>query len=77
MSKEAELLRRCVSCHDNHMCQKSRKSGRGGEGGNLVPRAVFNINNPGTGHEAVSLSPHFKRNLPVFENNQFLNIKRL
>ena len=25
--------------------------------------------------EAVSLSPYFKRNLPVFENNQFLNIK--
>ena len=25
--------------------------------------------------EAVSLSPYFKRNLPVFENNQFSNIK--
>ena len=25
--------------------------------------------------EAVSLSPYFKRNLPVFENNQFINIK--
>ena len=25
--------------------------------------------------EAVSLSPYFKINLPVFENNQFLNIK--
>ena len=25
--------------------------------------------------KAVSLSPYFKRNLPVFENNQFLNIK--
>ena len=25
--------------------------------------------------EAVSLSPYFKRNLPVFENNQFLNTK--
>ena len=25
--------------------------------------------------EAVSLSLYFKRNLPVFENNQFLNIK--
>ena len=26
MSKEAEILRNCVSCHDEHMCQKSRKS---------------------------------------------------
>ena len=26
MSKEAEILRKCVSCHDEHMCQKSRKS---------------------------------------------------
>ena len=26
MSKEAEILRRCISCHDKHMCQKSRKS---------------------------------------------------
>ena len=25
--------------------------------------------------EAISLSPYFKINLPVFENNQFLNIK--
>ena len=25
--------------------------------------------------EAVSLCPYFKRNLPVFENNQFSNIK--
>ena len=25
--------------------------------------------------EAVALSPYFKINLPVFENNQFLNIK--
>ena len=25
--------------------------------------------------KAVSLSPYFKRNLPVFENNQFSNIK--
>ena len=27
MSKEAEILRKCVSCHDEHICQKSRKSG--------------------------------------------------
>ena len=26
MSKEAEILRKCVFCHDEHMCQKSRKS---------------------------------------------------
>ena len=26
MNKEAEILRKCVSCHDEHMCQKSRKS---------------------------------------------------
>ena len=26
MSKEAEILRKCVSCHDEHMCQQSRKS---------------------------------------------------
>ena len=26
MSKEAEILRKCVSCHDRRMCQKSRKS---------------------------------------------------
>ena len=26
MSKEDEILRKCVSCHDVHMCQQSRKS---------------------------------------------------
>ena len=26
MSKEGEMLRKCISCHDKHMCQKSRKS---------------------------------------------------
>ena len=26
MSKEADILRKCVSCHDEHVCQKSRKS---------------------------------------------------
>ena len=26
MIKEAEILRKCVSCRDKHMCQKSRKS---------------------------------------------------
>ena len=25
MSKEAEILRNCISFHDKHMCQKSRK----------------------------------------------------
>ena len=25
MSKEAEILRRCISCHDTHLCQKSSK----------------------------------------------------
>ena len=25
MSKEAEILRKCIFCHDKHMCQKSRK----------------------------------------------------
>ena len=36
MSKEAEILRKCVSCHDEHICQKSRKSGGGGGGGGYV-----------------------------------------
>ena len=26
MSKEAEILRTCTSCHDTHLCQKSSKS---------------------------------------------------
>ena len=26
MSKEAEILRRCISCHYIHLCQKSSKS---------------------------------------------------
>ena len=26
MDKEAEILRKCASCHDEYMCQKSRKS---------------------------------------------------
>ena len=25
MSKEAEILRKCVSCHDEHMCQKIKE----------------------------------------------------
>ena len=25
MTKEAEILRKCISCHDKHMCQNSRK----------------------------------------------------
>ena len=32
MSKEAEIWRKCVSCHDEHMCQISRKSEGGGGG---------------------------------------------
>ena len=26
MSKEAEILRTCISCHDTHLCQKASKS---------------------------------------------------
>ena len=33
MSKEAEILRNCISCHGKHICQKSRKSMGGGGGG--------------------------------------------
>ena len=35
MTKKAEILRKCISCHDKHMCQKSRKS-RGGGGGSCI-----------------------------------------
>ena len=31
MSKEAEILRKCVSCHDKHMCQKPIKELEGGD----------------------------------------------
>ena len=39
MSKEAEILRKCVSCHNEHMYQKSGKS-RGGGGGVMYLRFV-------------------------------------
>ena len=32
MSKEAEILRICISCHDTHLCQKSKQIGGGGGG---------------------------------------------
>ena len=36
MSKEAEILKKCISCHDEHMCQKIKEI----EGGGMHLRCV-------------------------------------
>ena len=47
MSKEAEILRKCVSGQDEHMCQKSRKSRGGGaciSGVSVLQKVTLNCN---------------------------------
>ena len=65
MSKEAEILRKWVSCDDEHMCQKSRKS-RGSciSGVSVLQKVTLN------GHQAFQSEPirstHFSFETTLF-----------
>ena len=51
MSKEAEILWKCVSCHSEYMCQKSRKSrGSCTSGVSVLQKVTLEVNSDVAAH---------------------------